>query len=86
MKLTKSLLESLIREAIEEAGCRGKDLEEGNCAGKRDDDVLEEEQEGEKKKSKKVKNPGKYEKKSYDKDGDGVPDGADSKPEDGSES
>jgi len=30
-----------------------------------------------------VKNPGKYKKKSYDRDGDGVPNGADSDPDDG---
>jgi hypothetical protein len=46
MKLTKSLLESLIREALEEEECRGKDLEEGNC-------VSEEEQTLEEKKKKK---------------------------------
>jgi len=43
MKLTKSLLESLIREAMEEANCRGNELGEMNCGGKRDDDVMEEE-------------------------------------------
>ena len=43
MKLTKSLLESLIREAMQEANCRGNELGEMNCAGKRDDDVMEEE-------------------------------------------
>ena len=48
MKLTKKFLESLIREALEEAGCEGKDLEEGNC-------VSEEEQTLEEKKKKKKK-------------------------------
>jgi|DEB0MinimDraft_6_1074348.scaffolds.fasta_scaffold58313_2 8-oxo-dGTP pyrophosphatase MutT (NUDIX family) len=43
MKLTKSLLESLIREAMEEANCRGNELGEMNCGSKRDDDVMEEE-------------------------------------------
>ena len=75
MKLTKKFLESLIREAMEEANCRGNELGEMNCGGKRDDDTLEEEE---------IKNPGKYKKKDYDKDGDGVPNGADSDPKDGS--
>lgn len=44
MKLTKRLLETLIREAMEEANCRGNELGEMNCAGKRDDKVLEEEE------------------------------------------
>ena len=44
MKLTKSLLESLIREAMEEANCRGNELGEMNCGSKRDDDTLEEEE------------------------------------------
>lgn len=49
MKLTKKFLESLIREAMEEANCRGNELGEMNCAGKRDDGVLEEkEKEGKK--------------------------------------
>ena len=57
MKLTKRLLESLIREAMEEANCRGNELGEMNCAGKRDDGVLEEEEdEGAAKDAKKEKN------------------------------
>ena len=43
MKLTKRLLGSLIKEAMEEANCRANELGEMNCAGKRDDSVLEEE-------------------------------------------
>ena len=49
MKLTKSLLESLIREALEEAGCRGKDLEEGNCVSE-EEQTLEEKKKKDKKK------------------------------------
>ena len=41
MKLTKNLLEALIREAMEEANCRGNELGEMNCGNKRDDDVME---------------------------------------------
>lgn len=55
MKLTKKLLESLIREAMEEANCRGNELGEMNCAGKRDDALEEEEGGGEKKLSPKQK-------------------------------
>jgi len=42
MKLTKNLLETLIREAMEEANCRGNELGEVNCGNKRDDDIVEE--------------------------------------------
>jgi len=85
MKLTKSLSESLIREALEETGCRGRELEEGNCVSE-EEQTLEEKKKKKKKKSKKVENPRKYKKRNYDRDGDGVPNGADSKPDDGSKS
>ena len=56
-----------------------EEIEESHC-GNRDEEELEE---GE------IKNPGKYKtgmEKGYDDDGDGVPDGADSDPKDGSKS
>ena len=60
------------------------ELEEAHCtggAGSRDEEPIEEGGE--------IKNPGKYKtgmEKGYDDDGDGVPDGADSHPKDGSKS
>jgi len=57
------------------------ELEEDNCVSNRDEDTLEE-GEG-------IKNPGKYktgQEEGYDDDADGVPDGADSHPKDGSKS
>lgn len=55
------------------------ELEEGHCVSKRDEETLEEAEE--------VKNPGKYktgQEEGYDDDADGVPNGADSDPKDGS--
>ena len=55
------------------------EIDESHC-GDRNEEELEE---GE------IKNPGKYKtgmEKGYDDDGDGVPDGADSDPKDGSKS
>ena len=71
-----------VREELEET----EDLEEGHCNSARRNDKKkmeenEELEEGE------VKNPGKYKtgmKAGYDDDGDGVPNGADKNPKDGS--
>ena len=82
MKITETTLKQLIKEQLElmekvdelqleEDGS----VDEGHCAGDRDE--LEEAE---------IQNPGKYKtgmKAGYDKDGDGVPDGADENPKDG---
>lgn len=68
---------------LEEGHCVSKrddkSVEEGHCVSKRDEETLEEAEE--------VKNPGKYktgQEEGYDDDADGVPNGADSDPKDGS--
>jgi len=81
--LTAGAGESQEENELEEGHCASKrddkSVEEGHCASKRDEETLEEAEE--------VKNPGKYktgQEEGYDDDADGVPNGADSDPKDGS--
>ena len=94
VKISKKELKGLIGKILEariekEQVEENEDIEEGHCtsAAIRDDGKKKMKEENEELEEGEVKNPGKYKtgmKAGYDKDGDGVPNGADKDPEDGS--